>query len=387
MSHETLFGHLAHRFIAQRENLATEGLVYVLKRSAAARAAVVRLMADAGAPLPANLTFDTQAAGEDQAIPDIVGRDENGRQQFIGEAKFWAGLTAAQPVEYIRRLEREGGRVLAVIAPEVRLKLLWSELSRRCEDEGIRLSEPADVTGGIIAGDIDPGMRLVLVSWRMLIGAVRSSVDAAGEDRLVADIVQLQGLSERMDAEAFLPLSSEELTGSLARRVIQFNQLVGAAYAQLADKGVADGSGLRSSGGAGWFGRYCRIAGVPALLHANMFQWGTKAHTPIWLLLASPPSNWKSPSPEVRRALQPLFSEGVQIYERPDGYDVPILLPYGVEWDGVVAEVIEQLERVADLLRPLGYANANAEAPVTQDLTVAGEDAPDYHVMEEDSPV
>lgn len=357
MSHETLFGHLAHRFITQRENLATEGLVYVLKRSAAARAAVVRLMATAGVTLPANLTFDTQAAGEDQAIPDIVGVDESGRQVFIGEAKFWAGLTEAQPVSYIRRLEKGGGGVLAVVAPEVRLRLLWHELARRCADAGIRLSEPTTGADGMIAGDIDPGGLLVLVSWRTLIAAVRSSVDAAGEDRLVADIVQLQGLSERMDAEAFFPLTSEDLTGSLGRRVVQFNELVGVAYVQLAQGGIVDGSGLRSAAGAGWFGRYFRIEGVPALLYTDMYQWGTDAPTPIWLLLSSPPDNWNAPSPEVRRALEPLLSEGVQIFQRADGHDVPIVLPTGVEWEGVVAAVVEQVQRIAELLRSLGLGN------------------------------
>jgi PAS domain S-box-containing protein len=73
------------------------------------------------------------------------------------------------------------------------------------------------------ASDLKPGGRLVIVSWAHLLTTARSAMDAAGEDRLVADIIQLQGLCEQMDADAFFPLTSEELTGPLGRRVIQFN--------------------------------------------------------------------------------------------------------------------------------------------------------------------
>jgi hypothetical protein len=361
MTHDTLFGHLAHRFVSQRENLATEALSYILSRSAVARAAVIQLMASAGAKLPSDLRFRTQATSGDQAIPDLVGEDEEGRQVFIGEAKFWAGFTEAQPVEYIRRLQPGGGGVLAVIAPEARLSLLWHELTRRCERAEVKLSEGKWWGTGMAAAEIIPGRRLVLVSWRALLAAIRSAVDAAGEDRVVADVVQLQGLCESMDSEAFLPLSSEELTGSIGRRILQFNGLINEAYTRLAGQGIADGTGLRPTKGSGWYGRFCRISGFPALLHCSMGMWGTHANTPLWLRVYGP--GWKARSRVVARALEPLISRGGQVIEERWGYEIPLELPTGVERDGVLDAVMRQLHEVADLLLPW-QASAEAEAEV-----------------------
>ena len=102
MSRDTLFGHLADRFVVQRENLATEALAYILSRSQPARLALGQLLFLGGVVIPESLSFRTQAAGEDHAIPDLVGENEQGQQVLIMEAKFWAGLTDAQPVDYLR---------------------------------------------------------------------------------------------------------------------------------------------------------------------------------------------------------------------------------------------------------------------------------------------
>ena len=44
----------------------------------------------------------TQAAGEDGAKPDLAGWDQDDQLRVLIEAKFWAGLTAQQPVVYLR---------------------------------------------------------------------------------------------------------------------------------------------------------------------------------------------------------------------------------------------------------------------------------------------
>jgi hypothetical protein len=48
MSRDTLFGHLADRFVVQRENLATEALAYILSRSQPARLALGQLLSLGG---------------------------------------------------------------------------------------------------------------------------------------------------------------------------------------------------------------------------------------------------------------------------------------------------------------------------------------------------
>ena len=94
-------------FSAHPENLATEALNYVLRRTPSARAALIQFCA-IGASLPPDLAFQTQVAGDDQTIPDLVGTDADNVARLVIEAKFWAGLTERQPVQYLQRV-RQGG--------------------------------------------------------------------------------------------------------------------------------------------------------------------------------------------------------------------------------------------------------------------------------------
>ena len=83
MTENTLFSYLAHRFVTQRENLATEALLFIIDKSEVAKDALVAAVTAAGSEVPAELSFRTQAAGADGAIPDLVGEDRAGHQVLI----------------------------------------------------------------------------------------------------------------------------------------------------------------------------------------------------------------------------------------------------------------------------------------------------------------
>jgi hypothetical protein len=127
-----LIAHLVTRFAAHPENLATEALAYILRNSGTARLAFLRHLSEFGPALPETLTFRTQASGADNAIPDLIGADEEGRQLVIAEAKFWAGLSDHQPSTYLRRLPADHPGVVIFVAPQARFQTLWPELLRRC---------------------------------------------------------------------------------------------------------------------------------------------------------------------------------------------------------------------------------------------------------------
>src|SRR5688500_13595819 len=123
---DTLFGHLARRFSSSPENLATESLLYILKRSLPAKSAFFRYLEQTGCtPLPDNLRLTSQSTDkDDQSIPDLVGFDAQNRPIFICESKFWAGLTGNQPVSYLKQLEKASGSLLLIIGPSKRVSLL-----------------------------------------------------------------------------------------------------------------------------------------------------------------------------------------------------------------------------------------------------------------------
>ncbi len=80
MQSDSLFGYLAARLSTHPENLATEALNYILNRSLTARHAFLRYARQANLALPSALVVQTQMSGDDKAIPDLVGLDEEGHQ-------------------------------------------------------------------------------------------------------------------------------------------------------------------------------------------------------------------------------------------------------------------------------------------------------------------
>lgn len=128
---DTLIGHLALKFHSHPENLATEGLCFLLKRSPAARKMLRDIVAGRGVDGPEGLLYETQATDkQDGSRPDVVGYDDQGHPRVVLEAKFWGGLTAHQPVTYLGRLPMQGGALLLVL-PAAGMEVVWAELLRR----------------------------------------------------------------------------------------------------------------------------------------------------------------------------------------------------------------------------------------------------------------
>jgi len=364
----TLFSHLAERFVVQRENLATEGLAFILAGSSAARMALLEHARSLGAELPQDLSFRTQAGGADGAIPDLVGEDGAGRQLLIFEAKFWAGLTEAQPVSYLRRLLGERQGTLLFLAPALRLDTLWRELTRRCSAEeppltleeltvGAQEQRVARVNGDVVFG---------VITWRSLLARLSMAVEAAGEARVVSDIAQLEGLCQREDAEAFLPVTSTELTGASGRRVMDFSNLVDDLTSRLVDAELADVKGLRAAAGKGWYGKYMRLTGVPSLLQFNADYWGGRAYTPLWLRVSG--RNWK-PDEAIAALLQSKAqAEGMLAFAGPQGTEIPIRIPAGVERDEVLAAAVTQVRQVAGWLLDADLATGVEDTPPSGDF-------------------
>ena len=212
MTNQTLFGHLALQFTKSPENIATEALSYVLGRSTAANAAFARHLRQTEAMLPDRLTFQTQARKDDDAIPDLVGVNAQNQTVTIGEAKFWAGLTDNQPVGYLRRLSQSKGTLLFFVAPAKRFPTLWAELLRRCQAARLDAQPLEGIGQEYYRAAIGRTQYLALCSWRSVLHALHDAAEADSDTQTAADIQQLEGLCERMDTTAFLPLQAAELT-------------------------------------------------------------------------------------------------------------------------------------------------------------------------------
>lgn len=372
MESTPLLAHLAGRFVAQRENLATEALTYVLGRSKVARSSIISHFTRLGATLPADLTFRTQATGDDESIPDVVGEDLDQNQRLTIEAKFWAGLTAAQPTRYIERIQGAGGGTLAFLLPEKRGPIIWHELLSRCRNAGMTVREEADGVSGTYIAVVNNVVLLVLVTWSHLLTELLISVESAAERDVAADIRQLQGLCAREDAEAFLPFGSEELTSStFPKRILQVCDLVDDLTIRLVQKGSADVKKLKAQGSKGWYGKYLRLRGYPSLLHFSAHKWGSRAFTPLWLQVYG--VDWRR-DPALASFLIPRCVEAdIPAHESAQGIEVPIMLPSNVERDAVFATALLQIERVGEWLAELGPVSTPSTEAVPPEAEQAEE--------------
>ena len=346
----TLFGHLASRFSSSPENLATEALAFLLARSSDARSAVLSLPAAAGLVVGPDLAFRTQVSDSaDQSIPDLVGFDERGRPAMIVEAKFWAGLTVNQPNAYWARLSDSEPSVLMFLAPTRRLPTLWPELLRLLG--GNLVPDERGQPGALTVRD-PQGRLLMLVGWRVILLTIQARLEGAGELRLLEDLHQLQGLCERMDEEAFLPLGAEELTDlRLARRYLQFTRIVDDVVNDGVHEGLLSIQGLKMTHGRGFHGRYVRLMGFGAMLQCDMRKWTQLQETPFWLTVLG--TDFR-PSPSVQSGLQALAIESPpRMFPgagRTGGEAIPLRASTGVERPLVVAALLDQIRGIGRLL-------------------------------------
>jgi hypothetical protein len=348
MSHLGLFRHLATRFSASPENLATESLAYVLRSAVASRTLIDFFRETADVDLDSRFRFRTQSFGGDGSVPDLVGIDSAGDQSIVVEAKFWAGLTDQQPLGYLPRLPATRPAVLAFVAPASRVDLLWREVRRRCAAGGMTLG--ADRGGNELRiAALNDEHRLVVVSWRRLLDVLARALVVAGEDDIAADLTQLDGLCERMDEDAFLPIRAEELSSELSYRITDYGHLVDELVNRLVETGRVSTIGRRASGGYGWFGRPVDVGSVLTFFGFNARKWTYEAATPLWISVYGP--RWSEPGAAVREALAPFeFEDPPALFEADGHLTIPLYPATGREWDDVVDDLVNQALGVVALL-------------------------------------
>jgi hypothetical protein len=175
-----------------------------------------------------------------------------------------------------------------------------------------------------------------------------------------------------MDDDAFLPLASDELTGTMGRRIRDFCGLVDSVTELLVKEKLASTQGVRASAGSGWYGRYMRLGGACCILYFSASKWSSLQSTPLWLGVLSDGWRWV-PSPAAREALNGLALEKPpRLVEGKDGIHVPLFLPMAVERDRVLAALMDQVKEVSHLLKGV---TASAESPVSgEGQPIMGED-------------
>ena len=330
----TLLAYLTPRLTDRVEDMAVEALGYILSKSPSSRSALNRVLQSGAAGLDSIVQVRTQLTGETGARPDLVGFDDQNAERVLIEAKFWAGLTENQPNGYLERLPNDGPSALLFVAPEARLDTLWAELIRRVNIE-LGHSTEGD---GLRSVTVEGGQRyLMLTSWRSLLGQMANETSHTGESSAQIDIRQLQGLTERMDDEAFLPIQSTELGPEFPQRILGLNNLIDDATNRGIDESWIEKGRMQRTPLRTGYGRYISLSNTIAWFGVNFELWAGKSDTPLWLDFRS-----YGAQPDARKRLNLGVGEEY----------VPIRPPLGVEYDAVLEAVVKALKEVKLRLNP-----------------------------------
>jgi hypothetical protein len=189
---------------------------------------------------------------------------------------------------------------------------------------------------------------------------------------VASDIHQLQGLVAQFEADAFLPLTSQDLDDlNVPRLAVAFADLASAIVEAAVKRellevkippkeGSSRTSQLRVTYRQYGAGRYARFKWAGCWVGVNYKAWARWGRGPMWVEFAD--DDWG----RARKLREPLrawlHGERPRAFEDDDGaLQVPLLLKRGAERDAVIEAAVDQLRELHEALRDAGLAPVTGE--------------------------
>jgi hypothetical protein len=272
---QSLLGQFYSRIKGSQEDIASEGLTYILQRSKSARLAINKLIrSDCGLDFE-ELTFSTQKSGDNLERPDISGCNINGKEVLILEAKFWAALTDNQPMGYLERLKQNSA--LVFVCPTLRVRSVFDELLKRAKATNCTANQEAHSI------KFDGNIHLMVKTWNEILATIKLHLVQNNEQLLISDIDQVIGFCDTIDSNAFLPLQSDDLSPKYAKRIKSYYDLIDKVVDELKKREFADTVGLKMTAQRFGYTGYLHIKQFGVSLNLDFDCWAEFADTPFWL--------------------------------------------------------------------------------------------------------
>ncbi len=285
----SLLAHLYPYIKGSQEDIATFSLQYLLTKSEHLNRAFTRRIAtEMDVELEDMLQYACQVTGdsEEKERPDMVGVDSEGKEIVLFEMKFYASLTANQPLTYLERLRKHFGAGLMFVCPATRRTNLWTKLKELCEGMTLQVVNEYCV--------LVDGVKMSIITWGEIIEMLKqvaASVDVA----FSADIAQLEGYCNQLDSDAFIPFSSEDLSALSAKKEERYYMVLDEVIELL----VADSSiktskkGTKATAYRRGYTRSLTINDLSITLNYDRELWKnpTSVETPFWVAIRD--SEWQ----------------------------------------------------------------------------------------------
>lgn len=351
---ESLLGQFYTRIKGSQEDIASEGLTYVLQRSFAARQALNKIIqAESGLSFE-DICYTTQSIGENLERPDISGINNNGKEIVLLEAKFWASLTNNQPIGYLNRLG--DNTILMFVVPTLRVRPVFNELQMRLKQAGINFEVNNDANHSFNISHDQKKQKLTVKTWDEILQPIRQSLEESDEQMLLSDINQIIGFCETIDNNSFLPYQNEDFAPSIAKRINSYYDLVDKVIDELTKRGEADTTYLKGYPQRYGYTRYFKIGTIGLSLSVRFDFWEKIADVPFWLYLCDDTtnnSNWKQTDPFRAKVKKTIVKDFVISYENNKReLFVPIYPLVDKTEDIVIGRMADQIVKLMSELIP-----------------------------------
>ncbi|MDZ4745688.1 MAG: hypothetical protein SGJ05_06765 [bacterium] len=336
----SLLGQFYTRIRGSQEDIASEGLAYILQRSPASRLALNRLIKSDCSLEFDDLTYTTQNIGDKLERPDVSGSNAGGTEVLIIEAKFWAALTDNQPLVYLSRLGSNS--MLMFVCPTLRVRPVFDEIHKRIQSASLNYAVKPENH----SISFDGNKHLIVKTWNEILNTIRTQLIQENDSVLLSDVNQIIGLCEAIDSNSFQPFQTEEFAPRVAKRINSYNDLIDKVVDELKKRNLADTQSLNATPQRNGYTRYFRMASLGFSLSVRFDLWERYADTPFWLNIKDQldGSVWVMTDSFKLKMKTTLAKLSVNIYERTRGeLMIPLFPLMDKTEDVVVSEISDQI--------------------------------------------
>jgi hypothetical protein len=357
---QSLIGYIAQRHsIVQRENLATEILVYILDH--AGSMILHQLLTHHGVLLEPGLQLclkPQRRGNQGRWIPDIQVLDETRKCRALIESKFQARITPHQRKSYLSELK--GGGQLLFVVPEARKQEVLQAFPSASHRD-----------------------KLKVVSWDAfldalkvtLVGKTLQSSEITAADRvlqrqreLLSDVEQLGRYCEVIKKQTFDPLSKYQIEGpTLSEPIHQLTWITAELIEKCKEQKLVcalkkqkkpEGR-LEDDDHSLYFGLSLEFCGALIWIGLWIKMWREQRDyctTPLWIWLCDSDEADKEVGPKARSKAREIAKRLAEArihltwVAAQQGWVIPICLTPGIRQEEVVEEAVDFVRNLHELV-------------------------------------
>jgi hypothetical protein len=342
---ESLLGQFYNRIKGSQEDIASESLTYILRKSIRVRQTINQIININTGLSFSDLSYTTQKVGDKLERPDISGIDENGREALIIEAKFWASLTSNQPNEYLNRFIDNA--VLIFLVPTLRVRSIYEEVLIRVNENHADIETDTENRKIRINSD---NIHILIKSWNEILNAIKSELLKENNQNLISDIDQIIGFCDTIDKNSFQPIIDIDLSPSIPKKINSYYDIVDKVVDEIKIRSEkVSTKGLIKTPQRYGYRRYFRFGNFGVGLGLKMDLWAVYADTPFWMSVKIISENsWIITDKFKRKCEKLALQQNLKLIERNDELSFSLKPKLNETEDRVIDDLANQVELICN---------------------------------------